>query len=92
MLANRFWWGKRLPSAAQCFRLLVAVFGIVATGPMWWAAARQDDTLAGWAEMLGCFAVLYFTVVGTWPVLADLVRRSPLPPPPRTPPPRPSGT
>ncbi len=90
VLANRRWWGKRTPTAGQCFRLLLAAFGLVAVIPMWWDAIQRDDVMAGWAQVLGCFAVGWFAIESSWKVLADLVRRSPLPPPPppRKPPPK----
>jgi hypothetical protein len=89
---NKLWWGRRLPTPGQCFRLLLAIFSLIAMIPMWWGAVSQDDTMSGWAEVLGCLAVGWFAVESSVGVVVDLVRRSPLPPPPkpRLPPPPPT--
>ena len=89
VLVNRFWFGKRLPSPEQCFRILVAIFGLLGAAPMWWDAVKRDDTMSGWAEMLGFLAVAWLAIESAWQTLVVLVRRSPLPlplPPPARPP------
>ena len=86
--ANRFWFGKRWPSPAQSFRLLVSVIGIVGVAPVWWEAACRKGDMGAWAQVLGALAIGFLAGESAYKELVVIVRRSPKPPP-LPPPPRP---
>jgi hypothetical protein len=81
--ANHFWLGRRWPTPAQGFRLLVSVVGIVGAAPVWWEAACRKGDMGAWAQVLGALAIGLLAAESAWKELVEIVRRSRKPPPPR---------
>jgi len=75
LLANRLWWSKRWPTAAEAFRLVISILGIIGTAPMWVIAISTKADAGGLTQFLGAAAISWMAWETSAPVIFGLIRR-----------------